>query len=55
MSLNDKKWHVKTYIHKSTMKISIVNPAQLAIFEHLKVMHKKLKFDNPFRISDYTI
>ena len=25
MAINDKKWHVKTYIHKSSMKITINN------------------------------
>ena len=25
MAFNDKKWHVKTYIHKSSMKITINN------------------------------
>ena len=34
--------HDKTYIDKSSMKI--------AIFEHSKVVHQKLHFDDPFQI-----
>ena len=40
-------------MRKVSLEIDIL--AQLAIFEYLKVMHQKLKFDDPFQISDYTI
>ena len=52
MALNNKEWHVKTYIHQSAMKISIIHSQHsLSFFEHQNVMHQKLKFDNPFRIQ----
>ena len=53
LALNNKEWHVKTYIDQSAMNENIYHPkpAQQAIFEHQNVMHQKLKFDNQFRIQ----
>ena len=40
MAYNDKKWHVKTHIHKSAMKISIIHSQHnLPFLRRIKVMH----------------
>ena len=49
MALNNQEWHVKTYIHQSTMKISIIHSQHSLPIS--SVMHQKLKFDNLLRIQ----
>ena len=53
MALNNKEWRVKTCIHKSAIKISIIHSQHHSLpFSSIKMLcTKKLKFDNPFRIQ----
>ena len=50
MALYNKEWHVKTYIHQSAVKISIIHSQHSLPFSSIKMLCK-LKFDNPFRIQ----
>ena len=38
MALNNKKWHVKTYIHKSPMKISIIHSQHSLPFSNIIII-----------------
>ena len=52
MALNNKEWHVKTYIHQSAMKISISLSQHSLPFSSFKMLYtKKHEFDNPFWIQ----
>ena len=41
MALNNKEWHVKTYIHQSAMKISIIQKQHSLPFSSIKVLCTK--------------
>ena len=41
MALKNKKWHVKTYIHKSPMKISIIHSQHSLPFSNIKKLCTK--------------
>ena len=45
MALNDKKWHVKTYIHKSAMKIALKSNAPKTIRFGYNLRFKKWRLD----------
>ena len=41
MALNNKEWHVKTYIHQSAMKISIIHSQHSLPFSSIKMLCTK--------------
>ena len=41
MTLNNKEWHVKTYIHQSAIKISIIHSQHSLPFSSIKMLCTK--------------